>query len=102
MIYLTDGSPFPQTIVDVRNDGELARDVNYASITAPEVVKCELLIDDVVIEVVYAGMGSSHSWWTPAGGKFFPPYAAPSGLRPGSRLVVRVDKECALRIDWIE
>jgi hypothetical protein len=94
-----DGNPF--VLVDYTNDSDAPRDIYYASLTAPRVVRCEIYIDDVLIELVYAGNGGSHSWWSAAGGKFFPPDKALHGLQPGATLKVIVDGPCAMRIDWV-
>lgn len=103
MIFIHDGPPKQRhLLVEITNDRPLPRDVSYASITAPHVVRCEISIDDAIVETVFAGAGGSHSWWTPAGGKFFPPDVAPAGLAPNETLRVHVDGPCALRIDWVE
>lgn len=89
-------------LVDYVHDQKLPRDVAYASLTAPKVVRCEIYVDGDLAELVYAGGGNSHSWWTPAGGKFLPPDAAPNGLKKGQHLEVWVTGPCALRIDWVD
>ena len=101
MIYeAIDAKKFPQVLVDYTHEGRTARDVTYASLTAPEVVRCDIEIDGNIVDTVWAGGGGSHSWWTGAGGKFLPPSVAPSGLSKGQRLLVVVTGPCALRIDW--
>ena len=86
-------------ILRVKNTSEEPWDVVYASLTAPELVCLELFIDDVLVEVVYAGAGGSHSWWTQGGGKFIP-QDYPNGLPPGSTLSAKVSGAAALRVDW--
>lgn len=84
-------------VLDKRNDSDVHIDVNYASVTAPELIYLEIEVDGEVFDGVHVGPGSSHSWWTTAGGKFLPA----SGLKPGSRLIVKATGRCALRLDWI-
>ena len=91
MVYEGNG-----LIYELVNDRKVARDVVYASLTAPTVVRCEVWIDDKLWDVVYAGAGGSHSWWTMAGGKLLPP----PGLLPGQRLRIIVNNFAAFRIDW--
>ena len=86
----------PGVIYEFTNDSELTADVDYASITAPAVVRCNVAIDGKIIETVFAGAGGSHSWWTAAGGKLLR-----HGLTPGSRLTVEVSGHAAFRIDWM-
>jgi len=83
-------------LLDYTNDTEFMVDTSYVSLTAPRVVRCEIAVDGKPHDVVFAGAGGSHSWWTSAGGKFLPP----QGLRPGQRLLVTVDGPAALRVDW--
>lgn len=90
------------TLLEFKNDSDRPRDVVYASVTAREIVKCEILVDEELIDVVYIGAGGSHSWWTNGGGKLFPPDKFPQGLPPGSRLVVRANGCAAFRIDWYD
>jgi hypothetical protein len=103
MLYRTkEGDKFPLVLVDHVNENDQAQDTLYASLTAPGVVACEVRVDDVLVDLVYAGNGGSHSWWAQAGGKFFPPSVGHGGgLVPGARLIVRVSGPCALRIDWM-
>lgn len=83
-------------LVDLTVAGEVTRDCRYASLTAPELVRCEVWVDGRLHDVVYAGAGGSHSWWTYGGGKLLPQ----QGLRPGQRLEILVDGPAALRVDW--
>lgn len=69
----------------------------YACITAPEVIECVIAIDDEPVDIVYAGNGGSHSWWTAAGGRLM---ARP--LQPGSVLTVQLSGPGAFRIDWYD
>jgi len=89
-------------LVDVKNTTQSFWDVVYASITAPQVVECRVYVDDDLLDIVYAGAGGSHSWWTNGGGKLFPPDRYPQGLPPGSTLRVEVSAEAAFRIDWYD
>ena len=100
MIYPSTDAEFPQVLVDYTHEKRIPRDVSYASLTAPQVVRCDVEVDGQVVDTVWAGAGGSHSWWTPAGGKFLPPDVAPSGLAKGQRLRVIVSGPCALRLDW--
>lgn len=95
MLYETL-KPNGDVLIDYINKSDIMQDVNYASLTAPAPVRCEICIDGEVHDVVYVNE-SSHSWWTQAGGKFLPP----QGLRPGQRLRVVVNAPAALRVDWI-
>lgn len=89
-------------LLDYTNDTGKPRDCVYASVTAPTVVRVEIEIDGALVEVVYAGNGGTHSWWTEAGGKLFPADSYPNGLPNGSRLIVRADNIAAFRIDWFD
>jgi hypothetical protein len=84
------------------NDSRKPWDVVYASVTAPDIVLCQVFVDNELIEAVYVGAGGSHSWWTNGGGKFFPPDVLPNGLPPGSTLGVSVSGPAAFRIDWYD
>lgn len=86
-------------IYERKNEKDAALDVLYASITAPAVVRCEVRIDEDIVDVVYAGAGGSHSWWAQAGGKLIP---IPNGLAPGKTLRILVSGPAAFRIDWYE
>jgi hypothetical protein len=72
------------------------RDVTFASVTAKEVERVAVLIDDKPWDVVYAGNGGSHSWWSQAGGKLLPP----EGLQRGQTLRIESDGPVAFRLDW--
>jgi hypothetical protein len=85
-------------VLDVTNEGTGYLDAVYASVTAPGLTYVEIAVDGEVHDGVYVGPGSSHSWWTNAGGKLFPA----SGIKPGSRAVITAEGPVALRIDWIE
>src|SRR5262245_12724577 len=71
-------------------------DANYASITAPDICHVTVLIDEKPFDGVFVGAGSSHSWWTQAGGKLLPR----NGLAYGQTLKIVSSGPCALRIDW--
>lgn len=90
------------TILEVKNTSEYYWDVLYASITARVVIECKVFVDEDMIDLVYAGAGGSHSWWTNGGGKLFPPDIYPQGLPPGKTLRVEVSTEAAFRIDWYD
>jgi hypothetical protein len=85
----------PDKPYEYRNDGEVAVQPEYACITARKVIECLVTVDDNEVDIVYAGGGGSHSWWTAAGGRLlrFP-------LAPGQTLRVAADGEGAFRIDW--
>lgn len=80
-----------------KNSSDTHEDVNYASVTAPELVYIEVLIGGEVFDGVWVGPGSSHSWWTQAGGKLLDH----NGLEPGEILEITSSGPCAFRIDWI-
>jgi len=82
-------------LLDYVNDHPFTLDSPYASATAPGVAFVAVEIDGVTVDAVYVGNGSSHSWWTGAGGKLLP-----RGLAPGQRLRVSADAACAFRVDW--
>lgn len=69
------------------------QEVIYASITARTVVRCEVYLDDDLIDVVYAGAGGSHSWWAGASAPMTP------ALKVGQKVKVIVDGPAAFRID---
>lgn len=71
------------------------RDANYASVTAPQLTYVEVRLDEQVLDGVWVGPGSSHSWWTQAGGKLLK-----RGMKRGQRLLIRATNGAALRIDW--
>lgn len=83
-------------VARVTNTDDCHRDVNYASLTAPELVYVEVKLGERVHDGVWVGPGSSHSWWTPAGGKLLDH----NGLDPGETLTITSTGPCALRIDW--
>lgn len=85
------------TLLRYKNKSKVHEDVNYASITAPELVRVNVFLDDELFDSVWVAPGSSHSWWTPAGGKFLDH----NGLNPGQTLTVVTTGPCALRLDWI-
>lgn len=84
------------TVIKYKNRSKVHEDVNYASVTAPELVYVEVKIGDNVHDGVWVGPGSSHSWWTPAGGKLLDH----NGLDPGETLEITSTGPCAFRIDW--
>ena len=86
------------TVLDLTNDGKDHQDVVYACVTAPALAYLEIKIDGVVFDGVWVGPGSSHSWWTMAGGKFLPQ----SGVRLGAKILITATGPVALRIDWNE
>ena len=85
------------SVLKHKNPSNVHEDVNYASVTSPELVYVEVLIDGVAFDGVWVGPGSSHSWWTPAGGKLLDH----NGLNPGQTLEIVSSGPCAFRIDWI-
>jgi len=85
------------TLLEVTNAGKQHVDIGYASLTAPDIVRAEVWINDRLHDVVYAGGGGSHSWWTQAGGKLLDH----NGLSPGETLKIITDGACALRVDWV-
>jgi hypothetical protein len=80
-----------------KNTSKTHIDVNYASVTAPELAYVEVKISGEVFDGVWVGPGSSHSWWTAAGGKLLDH----NGLEPGETLEITSTGPCAFRIDWI-
>lgn len=85
-------------LVEYTHEGERNRDTQCASLTARGVVRCEVWVDTELIDVVYAGQGGSHTWWTMGGNKLLPVH----GLFPGQTLKVTADGPAALRIDWMD
>jgi hypothetical protein len=84
-----------------RNDTGKFADVLYASVTASHVVKCEVFIDDDLIDCVWAGGGGSHSWWGYGGiGKLVPPDRYPNGIPAGKTLKLICSADAALRVDF--
>ena len=84
-----------ETLLDYTNEGTLQQDPSYACITAPLVVRCDVIVDGITVDTVWAGGGGSHSWWTMAGGKLLR-----HGLNPGQRLQIKTSGPAAFRIDW--
>lgn len=80
-----------------KNDSKVHIDANYASVTSPELVYIEVKIGKEVFDGVWVAPGSSHSWWTMAGGKLLDH----NGLDPGETLEITSTGPCAFRIDWI-
>jgi hypothetical protein len=95
-VYETD-KPIGQTIYIYKNDTEHVQHAEYAHITAPGIIQCDVLVDELLVDRVWAGAGGSHSWWTGAGGRFLP-----SGLQPGQTVTVTLSGPGALRLDWYE
>ena len=83
-------------LVDYTNETDTMQDINYACLTAPSPVRCEVWVDDQLFDAVYVYQ-TTHSWWTQAGGKFLPS----QGLQPKQHLIVKVNAPCALRLDWM-
>ncbi len=84
-----------------KNEGDKHVDVLYASVTAQKIVKCEVFIDDTLIDCVFAGNGGSHSWWGYGGiGKLIPPDRYPNGIPQGSTLRMVCSDEAAMRVDF--
>lgn len=84
-------------VLDVENKKAEHVDVVYACVTAPVLTYVEIIVDGVVFDGVHVSPGSSHSWWTNAGGKLLPV----NGLPPKSRLIIKSSGPCAFRLDWI-
>lgn len=93
-LIIADGAG---VMLDVLNDTGAHMDVNYASLTAPKLVRVDVAVNDKLFDAVWVGPGSSHSWWTQAGGKFLDH----NGLDPGHRLTITATGPCALRLDWV-
>jgi hypothetical protein len=84
-----------------KNKTDKAVDVLYASVTASKIVKCEVFIDDNLIDCVWAGNGGSHSWWGYGGiGKLIPPDRYPHGIPAGSTLQMKCSGDAAMRVDF--
>ena len=88
-----------------RNESDRALDVVYASVTAREITRFDVLLvtedgKSVQVDCVYAGAGGSHSWWSASGGKMLGP-EFPNGLPPNATLIIRGNtKETAIRVDF--
>ena len=91
------GTNGPGLVYRYRNDTPHPLQCEYACVTAPEVIRCDVLVNGRAVDVVYAGAGGSHSWWTNAGGRLLP-----SPLQPGETLDVHLSGPGAFRIDWPE
>lgn len=74
--------------------GRAMQDV-YSCVTAPIVVRCDVELNDEIVDTVWAGAGGSHSWWLMAGGGMLR-----KTLNPGDTVRVKLDGPGALRIDW--
>lgn len=85
------------TVLKHKNGTKSHQDVNYASVTAPELVYVEIRLGGKAHDGVWVGPGASHSWWTPAGGKLLDH----NGLNPGETLEIISTGPCAFRLDWI-
>lgn len=85
-------------LLEYTHTGERNRDTQSASLTARGVVRCEVRVDNELIDVVYAGQGGSHTWWTMGGNKLLPIH----GLFPGQTLKVTADGRAAFRIEWMD
>lgn len=77
------------------NANDVSVDVEYASVTAPKVVRCDVTVDGRAVDTVWAGGGGSHSWWALAGGRFLR-----HPLKPGQTLRVKLSGKGAFRIGW--
>ena len=93
------------TIFDYTH-GALAKPVQvpYACVTAPTVVRCEVSLNGVLQDAVYAGAGNTHSWWANAGGPLLNSGHGGSiaRLQPNDHLVVTVSGPAVFRIDLEE
>lgn len=88
------------TLVDYTNTAAVPLDLPYASLSAPVLVRCEVWLNGVLVDVVYAR--ESHSWWAAAGGGLLSRVPRDScALQPEEHLVIKVDGPAALRIDGI-
>lgn len=86
--------PGGERLVERKNELKTPIGIRYASVTAPGVVKCSVLVDGDLVDEVWAGNGSSHSWWENAGGPLCPP------LQPGQTLAVDVSGPASVRVDF--
>jgi hypothetical protein len=85
---------------EFKNEGETFREVAYVSVTAADITKFVVRIDETLIDIVYAGAGGSHSWWEASGGKLMPFDKFPNRIPPGSTLAIEADKnDAAIRVD---
>lgn len=84
-------------VVDYTHEADAFTAVNYACVTAPQLAYVEVAVNDRILDGVWVGPGSSHSWWTMAGGKLLR-----FDMRNGDRLIVTASGPVALRIDWDE
>jgi hypothetical protein len=82
----------PGVICEVTADKD-NQEVIYASLTAPSVVRCEVYLEDKLVDIVFAGAGGSHSWWAGASAPLV------KILQKGQKLKVVVDGPAAFRID---
>ena len=84
-------------VYEYTNDTDGPLQTEYVEFTAPKVCCLTAAIDGTVFCKAWAGGGGAHSWWAPAGGRFFQ-----YPLKPKQTLKVFLDGEGAMRIDWYE
>jgi hypothetical protein len=91
------------TIFDYTNGDTVSHQIPYACLTAPAVVRCDVSLNGVVRNTVFAGAGSTHSWWAGAAGPLV--NTGQGGgictLVPGDHLTVTVNAPAAFRIDIV-
>jgi hypothetical protein len=88
-------------LLEWRNERENFADVLYASVTAKDVVRCDVFIEEQLIDSVWAGNGGSHSWWGYGGiGKLIPPDKYPNGIPPNKRLRMVCTGDACMRVDF--
>lgn len=91
-ISQTDG---PGTMWRWTNEGDRDISIHYASLTSRTVVLVTVFLDGELVDAVYAGAGSSHSWWLGSGGGLVPGGV----IKPKQTVEVRVDGAAAFRVD---
>ena len=84
-------------LFDYTNENEEARDIPYASLTAPSVVKLTVTVNGEPVDIIWAGAGESHSWWAATGGGLLD-----VPLEPGDRLTITSSGPAAVRLMWIK
>lgn len=83
--------------MDYIHEADAFTSVNYACVTAPRKAYVEVLMNGVILDGVWIGPGSSHSWWTQAGGKLLR-----WDMNRGDHFAVNATGPVAMRIDWEE
>lgn len=89
-----DATEVPGRVFEFKPDPDrVPQHINYASVTAPGIVRVEVRVSGKIVDVVYAGNGGSHSWWASGGGPLCEALGAEDVLE------VFASGKCAFRFD---